>query len=145
VALAPALAYTAGLAAALTLGLGALGGFAALGAGFTFLTASSQGWLGAAQNLTRAQEQLARAQDAVTNASRPSKAQLDALKDAQEQLVAATEKANNPWTKLVTHFDRAADTLGKQAVPMVSQLLTFVDKLIDPVEKLGGSLLRWFG
>src|SRR5262249_8909140 len=65
VTLSPALAYTLGLASALALALGGLGVFGLIAGGFTAMTAKSQGWLTAADDLKRANEQLARAQEQV--------------------------------------------------------------------------------
>src|SRR5262249_20231413 len=145
VTLSPALAYTLGLASALGLALGGLGVFGLIAGGFTAMTAKSQGWLTAADDLKRAHEQLARAPEEVERATRPTRAQLDALADAQKAVTLATEKANNPWTNLVNRLDRASDELGTKFLPHATKLLQFVTDLVDPVEKAGSKLIDWFG
>ena len=144
-ALTPAIAAAAGELALLAEGFGVFGGFGVLAGGVVALATATHGWANASANLAAAQNQLRTAQDAVANSARPTKAQLDAVAQAQRAVNDATKAADNPFTKLTTHLDKVGHALGDQVAPAAAQILTFLDGLVDPIAKVGSNLATWFG
>jgi hypothetical protein len=64
---------------------------------------------------------------------------------AQNAVTAAGNAAEPPLQKLQDHLGKVADALGKQAAPMADLLATQLDKVIDPLGRVGSSILSWFG
>jgi phage-related protein len=155
----------AGLTAALTimgLAVGVVGGLAG---GIVALAAVTQGWNEKTKDVPTAQAAVADAVnahqaavlklDAVHKAysqtATHTAAQTLALQQAQqavtdtqlklaksqEDLNDAMTGASNPLQKLKDHLSSVADQLGAQAVPAATALLGALDKLVDPLAKLG--------
>ena len=53
--------------------------------------------------------------------------------------------ANSPWTKFKNEAGAAIDKLREQAEPLTVQILDWAAKGIPAVEKLGSSIMAWFG
>lgn len=145
IALAPLIAYTAGLAAALTMGALVVGGMAILGAGVIALAANFKGWGDASKNVQDAQQKLATAQQAVNDALVPTRLQLIHLKEAHAALSKAQAEAQNPLSNFTTAVQGMGKALGQQAVPAATQLLNWLTTLVPAVQQLGSELIAWFG